>query len=205
MILALLSVASAELPPPDYAVTLTERAGAEIARAGRETDAAAAETFASRWIGTFGESARVTYELGLVWRLAGNDAHALTYLDQALALDPDLAAARYDRGEVRLAAGDLSGARDDFEAVSRLEPEAWPGWFRLADLAGRAGEPKAFEAHMLRALRCGFQVRSVAADPTWRGFLQHPRVGPVLTRLITVYQGADVFDALQGPLTPQGE
>lgn len=204
LILTFISLATAENPPPDYATTLEESAGAEIARAGREADAQVAETFARRWMRTFGESARVTYELGLVWRLAGDDAHAYAYLDRAVALDPDFAAARYDRGEVRLAADDLAGARDDFEAVARLQPEAWPGWFRLADLSGRAGDPKAFEAHMLRALRCGFQVRSVATDPTWRGFLDHPRVGPVLARLITVYQGADVFDALRGPLpTPE--
>lgn len=199
MILLLAGLAAAELAPPDYDLTLTEGAGAEVARAGRDRGPEVAETFAKRWMRTFGESARVMYELGLVWRLAGDDAHARSYLEQAVALDPDLAAARYDRGEIRLAAGDLAGALEDFEAVTRLEPEAWPGWFRLADLAGRTGDAKAFEAHLLRALRCGFQVTAVATDPTWRGFVLDPRIGPVLTRLVLVYQGADALKELGSP------
>lgn len=196
----MVGLAAAELAPPDYDRTLTEGAGAEVARAGRERGPDVAETFAKRWMRTFGESARVLYELGLVWRLAGDDAHARRYLESAVALDPELAAARYDRGEIRLAAGDLPGALEDFEAVTRLEPEAWPGWFRLADLAGRSGDAKAFEAHLVRALRCGFQARAVATDPTWRGFASDPRIGPVLTRLVLVYQGTEALQELGAPL-----
>lgn len=199
MILLAIGLAAAELAPPDYDTTLTEGAGAEVARAGRELGPEIAETFAKRWMRTFGDSARVTYELGLVWRLAGDDEHARAYLEKAVSLDPELAAARYDRGEVRLASGDLPGALEDFEAVARLEPLAWPGWFRLAELAGRAGDGKAFEGHLLSALRCGFQVRAVATDPTWRGFLLDPRIGPVLTRLVVVYQGTEVLQELGAP------
>lgn len=196
--LALVAQARAELAPPDYRTTLTEAAGKEVARVAQEQDADAAQTFARRWMRTFGASARVTYELGLAWRLAGDDARALQFLDDAVELDPDLATARYDRGEVRLAKGELTGARADFEAVVRLEPEAWPGWFRLAQLDGLAGDAPAFEEHLLRALRFGFQVRVVAQDPTWRRLRQDEAVGPVLERLVLVYQGADVLDALGG-------
>ncbi len=168
-----------------------------MARTGREQGAEAAEALARRWMATFGPSARVEYELGLAWRLAGDDARARAHLDDAARLDPELAAARYDRGEVRLAAGDLAGAREDFEAVARLEPEAWPGWFRLAELDGRLGDTKAFEANLLRALRTGFSVRAVVHDPTWRSFVGHPDVGPVFIRLVRVYQGDAVLDAIR--------
>ncbi|MSQ01659.1 MAG: hypothetical protein EXR71_07170 [Myxococcales bacterium] len=199
MILLLALVpAHAELPPPDYDVTLTEAAGAEVARIGNELDATSAETFARRWMRTFGPSARVTYELGLAWRLAGDDAHAMAYLEQAVKLDPDLAAARYDRGEVRLAAGDLVGATADFDAVVRLLPEAWPGWFRLAQLSGQAGDARGFERHLVKSLRLGFAVTAVAQDPTWRGFRRHATIGPVLERLVLVYQGQHALDTLGG-------
>jgi tetratricopeptide (TPR) repeat protein len=196
LLAALAPEAAAEALPPDYATTLTEGAGAEVGRVGREQGAAAAETLARRWMRTFGPSARVTYELGLAWRLAGDDARAEKHLDEACRLDPDLAAARYDRGEVRLAAGRLVAAREDFEAVARLEPEAWPGWFRLAELDGRAGDTRAFEEHLLRALRAGFSVRAVANDPTWRSFVTNPAVGATFARLVRVYQGDDVLEAL---------
>lgn len=198
MILLLLRLAAAEIVPPDYVTVLTEGAGKQVSRLGVEAGPEAAEVFAKRWMRTFGESARVTYELGLVWRLAGDDPHARRYLDQALVLDPDLAAARYDRGEVRLSDGDLAGAAEDFAAVTRLQPEAWPGWFRMADLAGRAGDARAFEAHLLKALRLGFSVSAVAEDPTWRSFLDDPEIGPVYTRLVRVYQGEEVLRELRG-------
>ncbi len=194
--LLLVGFAVAEAEPPDYATTLTEGAGAEVARLGREQGAEPAEALAKRWMATFGPSARVEYELGLAWRLAGDDTRARSHLDAAARLDPDLAAARYDRGEVRLAAGDLAGAQEDFEAVSRLEPEAWPGWFRLAELEGRSGNARGFETHLLRAFRTGFSVRAVAADPTWRGFVTHPDVGPVFVRLVRVYQGEAALEAI---------
>lgn len=196
--LALLGRAAAELPPPDYHTTLVEAAGKEVARVAQEATPDEADTFARRWMRTFGRSARVTYELGLVWRLAGDDARALKSLDEAVALDPELATARYDRGEIRLAAGELAGAREDFEAVVRLQPDAWPGWFRLAQLDGLAGDAEAFEAHLLRALRCGFQVRAVAKDPTWRRLRADAAIGPVFERLVLVYQGAAVLEEMDG-------
>lgn len=199
----MVGAALAEAEPPDYGTTLTEGAGAEVARVGREQGPEPAAALARRWMATFGPSARVEYELGLAWRLAGDDKKARAHLDEAARLDPDLAAARYDRGEVRLASGDLIGARKDFEAVARLEPEAWPGWFRLAELDGRAGDARTFEAHLLRAFRCGFSVRAVAQDPTWRGFVTHPDVGPVLIRLVRVYHGEAVLEAIGAtPPTP---
>jgi len=205
-LLLAIGAALAEAEPPDYATTLTEGAGAEVARVGREQGPEPAASLAKRWMATFGPSARVEYELGLAWRLAGNDEKARAHLDEAARLDPDLATARYDRGEVRLADNDLAGAREDFEAVARLEPEAWPGWFRLAELDGRAGDSRAFEAHLLRAFRCGFSVRAVAQDPTWRGFVGHPEVGPVLVRLVRVYQGEEVLEAIgAGSAPPQSD
>jgi tetratricopeptide (TPR) repeat protein len=200
-----LRLAHAEAEPPDYAATLTEGAGAEVARVGREQGAEAAQALAKRWMRTFGASARVEYELGLAWRLAGDDPRARSHLDTAVSLDPDLAAARYDRGEVRLASGDLSGAREDFEAVARLQPEAWPGWFRLAEIDGREGDAGSFERNLLRALRCGFSVQAVAQDPTWRGLVSHADVGPVLVRLVRVYQGDAVLEAIGAGAGPVGD
>ncbi len=194
--LLLVALARAELAPPDYTTSLTEAAAKEVARVGEEQGAGEAEKFARRWTRAFGPTARVTYELGLAWRLAGDDAHARRFLDEALVLDPELVAARYDRGEIRLADGDLDGAEDDFRVVVRSSPGAWAGWFRMAQIAGQRGDATAFEAHLLRALRTGFQVRAVAQDPTWRSLLQAPEVGPVLERLVLVYQGPEVLREL---------
>lgn len=189
----------AEAPLPDYGVVVAEAAGAEVARLARDEGAEQAEKFAERWMRVVGESARVQYELGLAWRLAGDDARAAASIDRAARLDPNLAAARYDRGELRLARGDLDGAHDDFAAVARLEPEAWPGWFRLADVASRRGEAAAFEEALLTAFRHGFSTRLVAADPHWRGLAHDPVVGGSFRRLVVVYQGEAAWAELTQP------
>jgi len=195
----LVTLAHAELPPPDYRSTTDTSAADAVDQLARDQGMPAAEAFVDRWERQVGASARVAYELGLAWRLAGDDKKARTAFDRALAADPDLVEARYDRGEVELNAGELSAAEDDFSAVVRLQPDAWPGHFRLADIAARRGDAAAFEAHLVRALRLGFTVRVIASDPRWKGYLQDPALGPILTRLVTVYAGDDTLQLLQSP------
>ena len=200
LVLALaVPLALAELPPPDYRGSLLSAAADEVARRAREAGMEAATTFAAQWERQVGPSAEVSYELGLAWRLNGDDRKALVALDRALDLAPALVAARYDRGEIELAEGDLDAAEADFREVARLEPGAWPGHFRLADVAGRRDDPAAFEAHLVDALRCGFSVRSAAEDPHWRGFLRDPSLGPILRRLVTVYQDESILKQMEGP------
>jgi tetratricopeptide (TPR) repeat protein len=159
----------------------------------------AAEAFARAWKRSVAEDAPVAYQLGLAWRLHDDDDKARGLLDRAIALDPDYAAARYDRGEVLLAAGELDAAEQDFLAVVRLAPDQWAGHFRLADVAARRHQPDAFGAHLLDALRFGFTLRTVAQDRRWRGYLADPELGPVLRRLAVVYQDESVLDAFTAP------
>lgn len=194
--------AFAELPPPDYRLALAEAAGVEIVRAREREGAAAAEAVAKRWERSMGESARVSYEVGLGYRLEGDEDGALRFLTRSVQLDAGFVPAHYDRGEVLLLQGELDKAEADFLAVVALWPTAWPGWFRLADVAGRRGDAAKFEKHLLMAFRYGFQARSVAVDPTWRGFLSNPEVGPILRRLVEVYQGREVLlEFMEPPAT----
>lgn len=198
MILGLLvGVARAELPPPDYREALMAAAADEVSSLARDQGPEAAEDLAKRWGRTVGSDARIEYELGLAWRLAGDAGKARRHLDRALALDPNNVPALYDRGEVLLNEGELDEAQADFEAVVRLAPERWAGHFRLADLAGRRRQPEAFEAHLLGALRQGFSLRTVVGDPRWHGYLRDPELGPVLRSLAVVYQDEAVLDALE--------
>lgn len=197
-----LSFALAELPVPNYRDTLAEAAGAEVVRIREREGAEAAEAAGRRWMKTMGESPRVLYEIGLGYRLSGEEERSLALLDQAVELDPTFAAARYDRGEVRLLAGDLEGAEADFLAVVAAQPTAWPGWFRLSDVSARRGDASAFEKRLLTAFRYGFSASMVATDPTWRGFLADERIGPVLRRLVGVYQGQPTLDQFRAPAAP---
>ncbi|MFN7146803.1 MAG: tetratricopeptide repeat protein, partial [Myxococcota bacterium] len=195
----LVGPAAAEIPPPDYRDTLMAAAADEVTRLARDQGLDAAVDFAERWERQVGKDARVVYELGLASRLAGDARGARRYLDRAVELDPDLVAARYDRGEVLLADGDLDGAEADFREVVRLAPEQWAGHFRLADVAGRRKDAAAFEAHLLEALRHGFSFRAVVGDPRWHGYLGDAELGPVVRRLVVVYQDESVLEALERP------
>lgn len=200
MILGLFIPVWAELPPPDYRDELQAEAAAEIGQIAQSQGMEAADRVAQRWIRAIGEDSRVYYELGLAWRLAGDEKKALAALDQAIELSPDDAAAHYDRGEIRLNQGDLAGADADFQAVVRLMPSQWAGHFRLADLAGRQKDAVAFEAHLLEALRCGFSFRLVIPDPRWHEYLGDPVLGPVMRKLLLVYQDETVLQALEAPV-----
>ncbi len=200
----LVSLAWAELPPMDYHTELANAAADQVAALARsQTEPMkAAEDFAARWRRALGagdgpDDAKIAYELGLGWRLAGDDAKALAALDEAIREDPNMVAARYDHGEVALTLGDVETARADFERVVALAPGEWPGHFRLADLAARSHDAAAFERELLQALRCGFSFRDVAQDPAWRAHFRDPELGPVLRRLVTVYQGDDVLQLFE--------
>lgn len=194
----LVAAAWAEIPPPDYRDGLMATAADEVSRVAREEGFEAAKAFAEAWERTVGPDARIAYELGLASRLVGDEKGARRYLDRAVEQDPTLLAARYDRGEVLLNAGDLDAAEADFREVAKGAPDQWAGHFRLADIAGRRRDAAGFEAHLLDALRNGFSFRKVVGDPRWRGYLADPELGPVLRRLVVVYQDEKLLEELSG-------
>ena len=131
--------------------------------------------------------APVSYEAGYAhYRLGELDAAVRQY-DAALRRDPTLAMAHYDRGEIHLREGRISEAETDFDAVVRLTPNHWAGHFRLAHLAGLAGDAVLFEEHLMAAIRNGFDLETVTTDPDWIGFTRHTLVRPVLRRIAVLY------------------
>lgn len=211
------ALAHGELPPPDYRSELANAAADEIRRRAEEAASSddpfagmrAAEEFADRWRRRIGadsgsrrleDDAKLAYELGLGWRLAGDEDRALAALNLAIVEDPSMVAAHYDRGEIKLNRGQVDAAILEFQTVVRLKPTGWPGHFRLADIARRAGDAQAFEHELTEALRGGFSFRALAGDESWHQTFSHPRLGPVMRRLITVYQGDDVMGIFErGP------
>ncbi len=193
----LISVAAASPPPPDYraevvgAVTQQLEAMQAAGRLEELLDAG------RRFQRSVEPAAPVSYEMALAANRLGRTREAIDLYGDVLTLDPGHAAAHYDRGELRLAQGDEAAALADFQDAARLRPDHWVVHFRLADVAGRSGEFEAFEAHLTDALRQGFAFRTIVDDPTWRAWARDPRLGPVIARLIVVYDDERVLDQLR--------
>ena len=93
-----------------------------------------------------------------------------------------------------------TSASADFTAVVKTLPTAWPGLFRLADVAARRGDAATFEKELLLAFRYGFPLDKVTTDTHWRGYWQDPQLGPVLHELAEVYSTPEVVHAFDSPV-----
>jgi tetratricopeptide (TPR) repeat protein len=188
--LALLGWVHAELPPPDYRDQVLAQVEAEADRLLAEGRAAQALELVQTFRDQVEDDPRLVYEEGLALRLLGRTSEAEQALRLSVQQDPSLFYAWYDLGELELARGDLDAAERAFQHASegsKDHPNGWAGPFRLAELAGRRGDPVAFDEHLREAVHRGFRFATVTPDPTWTGFLRDPALGEVLRRHLVVY------------------
>lgn len=206
LLLALLLVeapAGATRDPRDYRESLHAEVAALAEAdnaAGRFADAIARCKVHGK---AFGPSAAVLYEWAYAHNGLGELEQARQKYGEVLELDPRHAAARYDRAELLLAAGDIDGAAVDLAVAAELRPDHWAVHFRLAEVAARRGQSEAFETALMAALKNGLDLRGLGPDPDWQGFARDPVIGPVLERIITVYgDPATLRELHQAPPAP---
>ena len=191
--------AEAARPAPDYREELHQAAAADVAALAALGKVEEAMTLGKRFQARVEPSAAVLYELGLLHNQLGQLSEAMDHYTRSLDLDPDNAAARYDRGELLLAQGDTDAARADLEEAARLRPDHWAAHYRLAELAGHRRDGAAMEAHLLAALRNGFALQTLLADPIWREWVSDPELGPAIAGLIVVYGDESILEQLRSP------
>lgn len=192
----LLGAALAVPSPTDFREVVHQSAAAELEALNAAGDFAEVLKQGARFEAHVEGAALVRYEMAYAANRLGQDHKALRLYTRALALQPDLAIALYDRGELRLVSGDAAGARADFEAAAAARPDHWAVHFRLAHLAGMDGDPDALETHLVEALRHGFDFRTILQDPDWKAWATHPQLGQVLRRLIVVYSDEALYEQL---------
>ncbi|HED66121.1 MAG TPA: tetratricopeptide repeat protein [Planctomycetes bacterium] len=96
---------------------------------------------------------RLLFLRGAVCLELGLGARALEDFDRVLALDPGHAHAHHQRGLLRMAHGDLAGAREDFEAASRTDPTRGEFLRELAYACTQLEDPRGTVAAASKALR----------------------------------------------------
>ncbi len=84
--------------------------------------------------------AQAAYNLALVLIEGGKAAQAGAWFAKAVKREPTYAAAWFEYGRWHLSQGDLVDARQAFDTVTRLEPEAEDGWRNLGRICERLGE-----------------------------------------------------------------
>ncbi len=100
-----------------------------------------------------GPGSRILVNLAAAARLGGDPARALTLLDQAEAIEPDLAAIAYNRGLCQLALGDLDAAVDSLREATSRAPDNPRALGDLATAYGRAGRLDQARTTLVEALR----------------------------------------------------
>ena len=183
---------------PDYGEELGDRLAVEVERLSVE-DPAAAAAFGERALDRVAPLPALRYATALAHNRAGDRSRALGHYDRVLDVDPEHRGALYDRAELRLLTGDAEGAMADLQRLLRLPPVHWATHFRLAQLAADRGDALAFEDALRNALRAGFELGTLRLDPKWRGWIDDPTLGPVLTRIITVYGSDSLLHELRSP------
>lgn len=197
LLFLLAAVASAVPPPADFRAVVHRSAAAELEALNGSGHHQEVLVQGARFEKHVEGAALVRYEMAYAANRLGQERKALRLYTRALALEPDLAIALYDRGELRLVSGDLLGARVDFEAAAEARPDHWAVHFRLAHLAGREGDVRAFEEHLVDALRNGFDFRTLLDDADWRAWSHDPQLGRVLHRLLVVYSDESLYERLR--------
>lgn len=183
--------------PPDYRQELIHAAAGRLEALNAEGRYEDVVTLARRFQRAVEPAADVAYEAAYAKNRMAKLDDALDAYTEVLRLDPDHVAARYDRGELLLAMGRPEEAREDLLIAARLRPDHWAAHFRLAELAGHDRDVVAFEDHLMAALRQGFDLRTLLADPTWRGWFKDPLLGPVLQKLVIVYGDERMLEGLE--------
>lgn len=199
LLLFVLADALATRRPRDYPASLDERTARQVEALVNEGKLDEAVALGRGHVKALGPSVDVLYEWGVALNAQGELRAAQARYDEVLAIDPEHAAARYDRAELHLSAGRLDEAAADLAVALKQRPDHWAVHFRLAEVAGLRADPHAFEVALLDALRHGFDLRALPEYPRWRVFLADPQVGPVLERVVMVYGDERVLDQMRAP------
>lgn len=194
--IVLFPVTNAARTPADYRAVLGSDLAKEVSnlnQSGRYRDAI---QLAGRMRRSMGRIPSVSYEAGYAHYQLGELDAAVRHYDTAIQLNPDLAMAYYDRGEIHLTEGRLVQAQFDFERVVELQPKHWVGHFRLAHMAGLAENATLFETHLMAAISAGFSFNSVLNDPDWKRFTMHAELQHVLRKIIVLYGNDELLQWL---------
>lgn len=136
---------------------------------------------------------------------AGDNAKAMSLLDQAVQLDPKDADVRYQRGVVRGRGGDITGAITDLETALQLRPYFPVAALELGialvdDGRYRQAIPYLTQAQNVATLdaQASFflglaQLRSDEYEPARQSFARARRLDPSLTLATQYYEGVIAF------------
>lgn len=189
--------ARAELRPPDYRESLSQRTEARADALIAEGQLDEALELVRAFCNELGRDPYMIYEEALILNLSGDARAAEKLYREVTALSPDIAAAWYDLGGLLLQRGDTEGATAALTRASELSATHKQGWaapLQLALIAGRGGDAEAMELHLREGVRRGMRFHALSNSDEWTGFRRDPALGRVLERLIVLYGEEDLLE-----------
>ena len=143
-------------------------------------------------------SAWLHYEVALQYNVQGRLEEALRHYDRALALEPLMLRALYDRAEIHLLQDQVVKAQQDLLLLVEADVEHWVVYFRLAEIYAEQNKVTLFEEMMLQAIRYGFSMSILLeAKSKWKSYALDPVIGVSLRRIIQLYGDERIWELLQ--------
>ena len=226
-LLAVPTVAQAEIPLPSYEARLGTRAWHAVDRhfergvslradaaarrdpaLRRELEAEADAAFrkaieeATAYRQTVRDTSGLAYLEGLSWRMLDEPTKAEAAYRRSIELDPEGATdAWHDLGELLMTQEEWAEADAAFAHVTAQitdGPHAWQGPLRQAEVAAWQGDAAGLEKHLHEALRRGFKMDTIRGQPQWSSFYGDPRLHDTVEKMVRVYGDPSLLPAL-GP------
>ena len=185
-------------PRLNYKREMEERGLAQIEVFLRSDRSREAEQYLQDFEKQLFPSAWLHYEVALQYNVQGRLEEALRHYDRALALEPLMLRALYDRAEIHLLQDQVVKAQQDLLLLVEADVEHWVVYFRLAEIYAEQNKVTLFEEMMLQAIRYGFSMSILLeAKSKWKSYALDPVIGVSLRRIIQLYGDERIWELLQ--------
>ena len=156
----------------------------------------------SQFSDTVFPSARVYYEVGLLYNQSNQFEEALKYYEASLAIDADYVSSLYDSAELLLLEGEdgRQVAKERLNHIQKLDGSHWVVSYRLAQIAIEEGDAIQLKNSLKQALRSGMPTQLLIDDQEyWRQHLNDPQMSLTLEMFLLAIGQETIWRQLQTP------
>jgi len=196
--LLLFSTVFASREPQDYRFVHERNAAKSVASIALKGDLDSALIKGEAALRQHPDSALIRYEMGLACNRAERINDAIRFYDEALALDPNMVSALFDRAELHLMNAKAEEAKRDLMQAVSQGANHWGVQLRLAEIAGLENRNDGMSAHLIEAVESGFNLKTLSSlGQPWKDWIVDPVKSRIIRRVVLLYAKGELWDQLQ--------